>query len=56
MKVEKILILLGPPKSVFSEILIKYLKKKFSKKKVIIIGDLNYFLLNKKKNKTTFKN
>ena len=32
MKVEKILILLGPPKSVFSEILIKYLKKKFSKK------------------------
>ena len=51
MKVEKILILLGPPKSVFSEILIKYLKKKFSKKKVIIIGDLNYFLLNKKKTK-----
>ena len=51
MKVEKILILLGPPKSVFSEILIKYLKKKFNKKKVIIIGDLNYFLLNKKKTK-----
>ena len=51
MKVEKILILLGPPKSVFSEILIKYLKKKFSKKKKILIGNLNYFLLNKKKTK-----
>ena len=48
MRVKKILIILGEPNSVFSEILFKYFKKnnlKLLKKKIILIG--SYELITK---------
>ena len=57
MKISKILIILGEPQSIFSEILLKYfISKEFSrmKKKIILIGNINLFKNQMKKLKYNF--
>ncbi len=57
MKINKILIVLGEPQSIFSELLFKYFKsKEFSKnkKKIILIGSKNLFQKQMKKLRYNF--
>ena len=57
MKIDKILIILGEPQSIFSEVLFKYFNsKKFlrNKKKIILIGSFNILLKQMKKLKFNF--
>ena len=56
MRINKIIIILGEPQSIFSEILFKYFNsKEFSKnkKKIILIGSMS--LLQKQMKKLKFK-
>ena len=44
MNIKFIIIVLGEPYSIFSEVIGKYFRKKISKKKIILIGDVNLLI------------
>lgn len=56
MKVKRVIVVLGPPISVFTELLLKFFfSKKILTKQIIIIGNLNLFLKHKKKGNKKLK-